>query len=53
MELNSRVRITKGTHAGRTATVTKVHGPKTVELRTDSGFMLWAVKVANLELRTA
>lgn len=48
-ERGQQVIVTKGTHTGRTGTVTKIHGPKTVELRMDAGFMLWNVKIANLE----
>jgi hypothetical protein len=35
-------------HQGRHGEITKVNGPKTVELRLDSGTLLWSVKVANL-----
>jgi transcription antitermination factor NusG len=48
-----KVTIAKGPHAGRTAEVTEVKGPKTVELAVldadgRQSFLLWNVKKANL-----
>lgn len=50
MQTGQRVQITKtGAFQGQMATITKVKGPRTVEIRTDSGVMLWNVKITNLE----
>jgi hypothetical protein len=50
MQIGQLVRITKeGAFKGQVATVTKINGPKTVEVRTLMGVSLWSVKIANLE----
>ena len=50
LSTGDQVVVIAGDHNGRSGVVTKVHGPKTVEVRMNAGFTLWRVKVANLRM---
>jgi hypothetical protein len=48
IQVGEKVVFTATARKGQSGEVTKIHGPKTVELRMDRGFMLWHVKIANI-----